>query len=180
MAVSSSTPPRPFFERLDARHDRAAFDCGEPSLNGYLQRYARQNTERNLGITHVALAAPGETAILGYYTLLSREVERELFPRPKTLSPDGVGVVLLGRLAVSLEAQGQRIGTTMLLRALRQTEAAARNIGINALVVYALNERARQWYLNFEFQPLSDDPHHLFLSVEAIRRDLALTDEEAP
>ena len=24
-------------------HDRAAFDCGEPDLNDYLKRYARQN-----------------------------------------------------------------------------------------------------------------------------------------
>lgn len=172
--------PYPFFERLDSHHDRKAFDCGEPSLNTYLQRYARQNTERNLGITHVAVAALQSPIILGYYTLLSRDVERELFPKSKTLSPDGVGVVLLGRLAVSLEAQGQRIGTTMLLRAMRQTEGAAQNIGINALVVYALNERVRQWYLNFEFESLSDDPNHLFLSVESIRRELSLSgDQEA-
>ena len=170
-----ATPSYPVFERLAAHHDRKAFDCGEPSLNTYLQRYARQNTDRNLGITHVAVAAPQSPVILGYYTLLSRDIERELFPRPKLLSPDGVGVVLLGRLAVSLEAQGQRIGTAMLLRALRQTEAAAQNIGINAFVVHALNERVRQWYLNFEFQSLSDDPNHLFLSIEAIRRDLELS-----
>lgn len=169
MALSSPAPQRPFFEHLAAHHDRPGFDCGEPSLNAYLQRYARQNAERNLGITHVAVAAPGDAAILGYYTLLSRDIERELFPRPKTLSPDGVGVVLLGRLAVSSAAQRQRIGTAMLLRAIRQVEAAAQNIGINALVVHALTDRARQWYLNFEFQPLADDPHHLFLSVAAIR-----------
>ena len=157
------------FEHLGPHHDRKAFDCGEASLNTYLQRYARQNAKRNLGITHVAVAAPQDSRILGYYTLLTRTVERELFPRSNTLSPDGVGVVLLGRMAVDRSAQGQRIGTLMLLRALRQTEAAARNIGINAIVVSALNDRARQWYAGFEFQRLSDDPNHLFLSIQAIR-----------
>jgi hypothetical protein len=30
---------------LAKHHDRAAFDCGDPDLNVYLQRYARQNHE---------------------------------------------------------------------------------------------------------------------------------------
>ena len=142
-----------------------------------MQRYARQNAQRNIGITHVAVATPQSPRILGYYTLLSRSVERDIFPRPSLLAPDGVGVVLLGRLAVDKNAQKQRIGTAMLLRALRQTETAARNIGIHAMVVNALTERARAWYSGFEFQALSDDPNHLFLSIEAIR-ELGLADDE--
>ena len=169
MASGEENLAFPCFEHLASHHDRKAFDCGEASLNTYLQRYARQNAVRNLGITHVAVSAPQESRILGYYTLLTRSVERELFPRSNALSPDGVGVVLLGRLAVDTNAQGQRIGTTMLLRALRQTEAAAQNIGIHALVVSALNERARNWYSNFGFQRLNDDPNHLFLSIGTIR-----------
>ena len=164
---TASAPPA--FERLAAYHDRDRFDCGEESLNAYLRRYARQNADRNLGVTHVAVESPGDTRILGYYTLLSRVVRRDVLPRPSKFPPDGAGVVLLGRLAVDLSAQGKRIGTAMLLRALRQTEAAAQNIGIHALVVNALNDRARAWYLGFEFQPLADDPHHLFLPVTAIR-----------
>ena len=170
MLPSSATDAPQFaFEPWAAHHNRKAFDCGEPSLNTYLQRYARQNAERNLAITHVAVDAAQPSVILGYYTLLSRAVERDLFPRASTLSPDGVGVVLLGRLAVATSARGQRIGTAMLLRACRQTETAARNIGINALVVYALNERVRDWYAAFGFKTLLDDPHHLYLSIDTIR-----------
>lgn len=171
MALSSSPPTPSFvFERLAAHHNRKAFGCGEPVLDSYLQRYARQNAERNLAITHVAVAAPQASDILGYYTLLTRSVERDLFPRSSALSPDGVGIVLLGRLAVATSAQGQRIGTAMLLRACRQTENAALSIGINALVVFALNERVRDWYLGFGFKALLDDPQHLYLSVETIRK----------
>jgi ribosomal protein S18 acetylase RimI-like enzyme len=80
--------------------------------------------------------------------------------------------VLLARLAVSVTAQGQGLGTQMLLRALRQTERAARDIGIHALVLHALNERARSWYLGLEFgfEPLLDDTLHLCLSVQKIRQ----------
>ena len=78
MSEPNSSPIKPpFFEPLAAHHNRAGFDCGEPSLNDFLKQRARQNAERNLGVTHVAVAAPGETTILGYYTLLVRSIERE-------------------------------------------------------------------------------------------------------
>lgn len=171
-----NAPILPTFERLTAHHDRAAFDCGEPSLNAFLQRTARQNASRNFGVTHVAVPAPGEARILGYYTLLARSVERAPWPQGNKLPPDGVGVILLGRLAVDLGAQSQRLGTTMLLRALKQTEVAAQTIGIYALVVDALNERVRAWYEGFGFEPFLDDPNHLFLTVSAIG-ELELTKE---
>ena len=173
MAVSgdfAGAPGPPVFELLAVYHDRNAFDCGEPSLNLFLQRQARQNASRNLGVTHVAVPSSGDSKILGYYTLLSRSVERDVLPKSNRFPPDGVGVVLLGRLGVDQSAQGRGLGTTMLLRAIKQTEAAAQNIGIHALVVHALNERARQCYLAFEFETLEDDPNHLFLPIDRIRQ----------
>lgn len=162
----------PFYEPLASHHDRAGFDCGEDSLNQFLQQRARQNAERNLGVTHVAVARPGDTVILGYYTLLVRSIEREAFAGAKKLPPGEIGVALLARLAVSQTAQGQGLGTGMLLRAITQTERAARDLGIHALVVHALHERAKSWYLglDFGFELLTDDPLHLCLSIGKIRQ----------
>ena len=172
----SDSPPAifanaPFYEPLGAHHDRQGFDCGEASLNLFLQQRARQNAERNLGVTHVAVAEPGDSQILGYYTLLVRSIERETFAAKK-LPPGEIGVVLLARLAVSQKAQGQGLGTQMLLRALRQTDRAARDLGIHAFIVYALNEQAKAWYLGlgFGFETLLDDPLHLCLSLQKIRQ----------
>jgi GNAT superfamily N-acetyltransferase len=162
----------PYYEPLAAHHDRQGFDCGETSLNEFLQQRSRQNADRHLGVTHVAVAQPGAAQILGYYTLLVRSVMREDFAHSKKLPPGEIGVVLLARLAVSRSAQGQGLGTQMLLRATRQTEKAARDLGIHALVVHALNERAKEWYLGLEFgfQPLLDDPLHLCLSLQKIQQ----------
>ncbi len=162
----------PFYEPLAAHHDRVGFDCGEESLNQFLRQRARQNAERNLGVTHVAVADPGEATILGYYTLLVRSIEREDFAQAKKLPTGGIGVALLARLAVNQKAQGQGLGTGMLLRAITQTERAARDLGIHALVVHALNERAKAWYLNldFGFELLTDNPLHLCLSLGKIRQ----------
>ena len=163
------TPP--VFERLQAHHDRPRFDCGKPALNHFLQRQARQNADRNVGITHVAVAEMGDAKVLAYYTLLSRVVDAGIVPNKKLPQGD-IGIALLGRLAVDLTAQGQGLGKLCLLRAMTQVERAAQEIGIYALVLDALDAEARAWYLHlpFGFEPLQDDPNHLYLPVETIRQ----------
>lgn len=92
------TPADPIIELLNETHDRVSFDCGEPSLNDYLQRFARQNAELHLGRTYV-LAVPGQAHIDGYYTISSGSVARQEVPE-KRLPRYPVPVVLMGRLAV--------------------------------------------------------------------------------
>ena len=161
----------PIFEPLRAYHDRQRFDCGKAPLNQFLQRQARQNADRHVGVTHVAVTQAGDREILAYYTLLTRVVDAEIVPNKK-LPRGEIGVALLGRLAVDKSAQGQGLGRLCLLRAMTQVEHAARDIGLHALVLDALDEEARAWYLrlDFGFQPLLDDPNHLYLPVETIRQ----------
>ena len=157
-------------EVLQAHHDRAAFDCGDASLNDFLRRNARQNADRNVGVTHVVVPVAGSSQIMGYYTLVTRTIDREIVPEKKI--PSGpLGVVLLGRLAVDLTCQRQGLGKRMLLRAMRQTEEASRNLGIYALVLDAIDDQARDWYLGlgWGFSTLLDDPNHLYLPIATIR-----------
>ncbi len=97
-------------ELLQAHHDRKGFDCGKPSLNEFLQKQARQNADRNVGVTHVVVPEAGSTRILGYYTIVTRTIESALVPDNKKLPRGPLGVVLLGRLAVDKNAQGQGLG----------------------------------------------------------------------
>jgi len=159
------------FEKLQTHHDRAGFDCGVPALNDFLAKQARQNADRNIGVTHVVVAAPGDSKVLAYYTLVTRTVESAIVPGRK-LPRGAIGVVLLGRLAVDRTAQGRGLGQRCVIRALQQVARAADEIGIYALVVDAKDERARNWYhhLGFEFETLLDDPDHLYITVETIRK----------
>ena len=157
-------------ELLQPHHDRKSFDCGKESLNRFLQQQARQNADRNVGVKHVVVTEPGDSRILGYYTLVTRTVESEVVPAKKL--PSGpVGVALLGRLAVDRSAQGQGLGKRMLLRAMGQVEEASRTIGVFVLFLDALDDEARGWYLSlgWGFEALLDDPNHLFLAIETIR-----------
>lgn len=169
--MTTALPEPPVFEPLGGHHDRRGFDCGKPALNEFLQRQARQNAERNVGVTHVAVPSPGASNILAYYTLLTRTVDAALVPAPK-LPKGEIGVALLGRLAVDVSAQGRGLGKLCLLRAISQVETAAQDIGIYALVLDAIDDEARAWYLGLKwgFEELRDDTHHLFLPVSTLRQ----------
>lgn len=159
------------FESLTAHHDREGFDYGKPPLNDFLRRQARQNADRNVGVTHVAVAQAGDAKILAYYTMVTRSVDSVMLAAKK-LPKGEIGVVLLGRLAVDKTAQGQGLGKLCLLRAIGQVEVAAREIGIYALVLDAIDDEARAWYLrlDFGFTPLPDEPNPLILPVATIRQ----------
>ncbi len=158
-------------EPLDKKHDRQSFDCGEESLNIFLKRFARQNAKKGLGRTFVAVKE-GEPKIYGYYTISSNSFGYEIVPENLPRYP--VPVVHLGRLAIDKSAQGQQLGKALLFYALEKSAELAEQLGIYAVEVYALNEQARNFYLNFGFTELKDDKFHLYIKVDQIRKILEL------
>ena len=81
--------------------------------------------------------------------------------------------MILARLAVDLRQQGAGLGKALLKDALLRTAQAADIAGIRALLVHAKDEPARQWYLNWEFDPSPSDPFHLFLLMKDLKAILA-------
>ena len=161
----------PIVELLQSHHDRTGFDCGNTLLNNFLRHQARQNMDRNVGVTHVVVEFEGDTKIIGYYTLVTRTVDREVIPA--TRLPSGpIGVVLLGKLAVDISAQRRGLGKRMLIRSMKQTLSAATEVGIFALVVHAIDETAKEWYLGLDwgFEQLLDDPNHLYISIKTLQQ----------
>lgn len=158
-------------EKLDGRHDRTAFDCGQPLLNDWFRLRAGQYEKKDLARTYVAVR-PGEVVVLGYYAISTHRVSYEALPaeQAKGLPKIDVPVVLLGRLAVDRAAQGQGLGAFLLLDALRRAQHIADSVGIRAVEVDAIDEAARQFYLKFGFTLLTDDPNHLFLPMHVIRK----------
>ena len=127
--------------------------------------------DRHVGVTHVVVEAAGDTKILGYYTLVTRTIDRDIIPA-KGLPSGPIGVVLLGRLAVDIAAQRRGLGKRMLLRSMKQTLSAATGVGIFALVVNAIDDAAKGWYLGLDwgFVQLLDDPNHLHISIKTLKQ----------
>ncbi len=154
-------------ERLSSHHDRRDFDCGVEDLNFYLQRYSSQHERKGIGRTYV-VTVKDDTRVLGYYTILSSAVAREAFLENLPRHP--VPAVLIARLAVDIKAQGQRLGEKLLIHALRSAQRAAKIVGIYAVVVDALDESAKSFYLKYGFVELIDDHFHLYLPLKAIEK----------
>src|SRR5262249_48788838 len=153
--LASEATPSWIIEKLDRRHDRAAFDCGNTVLNDWLRLRAGQFEKKDLARTYVAVR-PGESLVVGYYALATHRVSYEaLSPdQAKGLPRIDVPVVLLGRLAVDRTLHGKGLGSLLLVDALRRAEHLAKAIGIRAVEVDAIDEQARAFYLKFGFAPL--------------------------
>ncbi len=155
---------------LDTRHDRAGFHCGIVSLDDYIQKQARQDIKRRISRVFVATTEKQPDTILGYYTLSTLALELNALPQQlaQKLPRHPVPAALLGRLAVSLAAQGQGVGNMLLADAIKRILAVSDEIAIYALVVDALNEQALGFYEQFGFIPLCSGNHRLFLPLKSI------------
>lgn len=151
---------------LAKHHQKQNFDCGEPSLNDFLKKYARQNDERGLGKTFVAVL-PNEVEVLAFYTISTASVSFEMLPEKLPRYP--IPTVHLGRLAVDKKMQGHGLGEILLIDALEKTVLIADKIGIYAIELYALTENAKRFYLKYGFVELKDDDKHLYLPIKTIK-----------
>jgi GNAT superfamily N-acetyltransferase len=80
-----------------------------------------------------------------------------------------IGVVLLARLAVDENEKGAGLGRALLKDALLRAASAADIIAVRAVLVHALNEDARRFYMRFDFEPSPVHPLHLMLLMKDIR-----------
>lgn len=161
------------FQPLGPDHDRAAFSCGEASLDDYLQTKARKECE--LGYSAVFVLSPTDTPtkVSGYYTLSSLSLEltdiperlRKRFPKYPL-----VPTTLLGRLARSLDHKGQEFGEHLLLDALDRAQRAAESIGSHAVVVDPLSGKAKAFYEGYGFIPMAGDTQRLYLPMATIKK----------
>jgi GNAT superfamily N-acetyltransferase len=145
-----------------------AFDCGQPALNQFLQRYALVNQKANSAQTYVCCL--GDT-VVGFYSLAVGSVDPQAAPSrvTKGLARHPVPVMILARLAVDKEHQGKGLGKALLKDALLRTAQAADIAGIRCLLVHAKDDAARRWYESWEFEPSPTDPYHLFLMLKDLK-----------
>ena len=123
-----------------------------------------QQQAKNYARTRVIVDSDDPARILGYYALLPAQIDTNHFPPGRKL-PKRLPCLLLGRLAVDQAAQGRRIGELLLVDAIERTYRSIGEIGGAGLYADALNDRAKNFYMHYGFQPMQDDPRRLFLAV---------------
>jgi len=151
---------------LTADHQIDAFNCGETSLDEWLKRRAILNQASGASRTFVVV--DDNHTVIGYYALAAGAVHHHDATRSiRQNMPDPLPVMVLARLAVDLRAQGMQLGAGLLRDAVERTLAVAQNAGVRALLVHALHERAKQFYLYFGFQASPVHPLTLMLRLKS-------------
>jgi predicted N-acetyltransferase YhbS len=87
--------------------------------------------------------------------------------------PDPIPVILLSRLAIDRKHQGCGLGENLLRDAIARSVEAADQIGVRAILVHALHDEAKRFYLRYQFEPTPTDPLHLMLLIKDAKASVA-------
>jgi GNAT superfamily N-acetyltransferase len=154
-------------EILAQGHDLTGFVSGEQSLDDWLRKRALANQVS--GASRSFVTCEGSRAA-GYYALASGAITVASAPgKFKRNMPDPIPVVLLGRLAVDRACQGQGVGRALFRDASMRVSHAANIIGIRSVVVHALSDAARKFYLALGFAECPGQPLILVVTLADLR-----------
>jgi ribosomal protein S18 acetylase RimI-like enzyme len=158
---------------LNFSHDKKNFNCGKQLLDDYLHKQAKQDVKRKLSACFVLLEDESKK-IIGYYTLSSTVVQRDLLPEEivKKLPPsyNDLPATLLGRLAIDNSFQGQGLGELLLVDALKRSYyTSVSSVASMAVVVDPIDEAAINFYKKYGFILLPDSGK-MFIAMDTITK----------
>jgi len=170
MSTLDFAPPAP----ITADQEVINFDSGELSLDEWLKKRAFKNHAS--GASRCFVLCVGAT-VIAYYSLPAGAISHEAAPKAMRRNmPDPLPVLLLGRLAVDKRYHNQGIGQALLRDAMLRAVNVAGNAGVFAILVHAISDQARQFYLSRGFVESPLQPMTLLMTIETVRSILAEPD----
>ena len=87
--------------------------------------------------------------------------------------PEPIPVVVLARLAVDRAYHGRGLGRALVRDAARRVVHAADAIGIRGIIVHAISDDAKAFYLALGFESSPIEPMTLMVRLADLRKSLA-------
>ncbi len=157
------SPPTP----LADLHELNDFFSGVPSLDDWLKRRARANQLSGASRTFVVTENHN---VVGFYALASGAIAApSSVGRFRRNMPDPIPVAVLGRLAIDRSWQGKGLGRALFRDCALRVAHAADTIGIRGIVVHAISDQAKAFYLALGFDPSPAEPMTLMVTLADIR-----------
>lgn len=142
-------------------------DSGEPVLDDWLKRRAWPNQLTGASRTYVVCEGK---YVVADYALASGAIAQASVPGSfRKNMRDPIPVVVLARLAVDRNHQGRGIGRALFRDAALRVAQAADSIGIRGIVVHAVSEEARKFYLSLGFDPCPSKAMTLVVTLRDLR-----------
>lgn len=154
-------------EPLADLHEINDFFSGVGALDEWLKRRARANQVSGASRTFVVAE---DRKVVGYYALASGAIAvAASVGRFRRNMPEPIPVAVLGRLAIDCAQQGRGLGRALFRDCALRVVHAADTIGIRGIVVHAISEPAKAFYLALGFDPSPADPMTLMVTLADIR-----------
>ena len=154
--------------RLKREHPRRQFRCGQADVDAWLRTKAWQHQKKHLSVTKVLLDNVDQIA--GFYTLATGQVDFGELPPDvaKKLPRRALPVAVLAWLGVAECHRRQGLGRLLLAQALCDCYEAGTTFPFIAVILDCLNDGAKQFYEQWDFQGLPGHPYRLFLSFQQL------------
>lgn len=151
---------------LSVEHHLENFNCGEHSLDHWLKHKALKNQSSGASRTFVTCH---NKKIIGYYCLSAGAIVQAKAPKKfRRNMPDPLPVLVLGRLAIDIKCHNKGLGSALLRDAMLRAVNISSDAGIFAILVHALSDRAKQFYLSRGFVESPLQPMTLMMTMKTI------------
>ena len=152
---------------LNQQHKLEDFCCGTASLDNWLKHKAWRNELALASRTYVL--ATKDKRVIGYYALATAAIASKEAPRKiKRNMPIPIPAMVLGRLAIDQRFQGEKFGDALLKDAILRVLQVAEIAGVKAIIVHAISEKAKKFYLDRSFIISPINPMTLMLPLDSL------------
>lgn len=152
-------------EPLSSAHQLAEFVSGETVLDDWLRQKGLKNQTLGAARTFV-VCKTGTRQVAGFYSLATGSINHvEATGSLRRNMPDPIPVIILARLAVDVSFREQGLGADLLHDAVLRCYRVAENIGVRAIMVHALTEEAKSFYLHHGFKASQTQEQTLLLKL---------------
>lgn len=152
-------------ELITEEHDLTQFTCTHAELSTWLQQKSLRNNGSGAAKTYVVCPDSSRT-VIGYYALATCVIHpEEAIGSIKRNMPSPIPGILLGRLAVHDQWEGQGIGKGLLKDALLRSIEASKIVGVRAMLCHAIDEKAKAFYIKHGFQESKINPLTVMLQL---------------
>ena len=161
-----------------AKHDRAAFSCGNARIDNFIKRTAKKHQQGDFTRVWVAVS-PKRSRVLGYYAINSHAIVAADLPSELTKNAPNHGYVpaaYLSIIGVDTAAQGRGLGSVLLANACKRIATVSEHLGVAVIVLDVLDDgdteamkKRQRFYANHGFTSFPSRPRRMFIPVKAIR-----------
>jgi GNAT superfamily N-acetyltransferase len=146
-APATSSPPALTIVEIPNKDCVRNFRCGVRQIDDWASGKSFKHPEKNRARVFCAMRADSGVAA-GFYALSFSPVNSNvLFGQDKDLYSDGIApIVFIDWIGVQRSHQNQKVGTVMLIDALRRAYYVSRHVPVYGVALRSLNEQTTKFY----------------------------------